>query len=97
MDEVAARNAGFAPLGAIGVVVGTTLSELPADLSKLNGPILAPGVGAQGGRPADVRRLFGDAPGVLPSVSRDVLRAGPDITALRDAARRYRDQFAGRR
>jgi len=26
-----------------------------------------------------------------------VLRAGPDITALRDAARRYRDQFAGRR
>jgi len=97
VDEVAARNAGFAPLGAIGVVVGTTLSELPADLSKLNGPILAPGVGAQGGTPADVRRLFGDAPGVLPSVSRDVLRAGPDITALRDAARRYRDQFAGRR
>lgn len=97
VDEVAARNAGFAPLGAIGVVVGTTLSQLPADLSKLNGPILAPGVGAQGGTPADVRRLFGDAPGVLPSVSRDVLRAGPDITALRDAARRYRDQFAGRR
>jgi orotidine-5'-phosphate decarboxylase len=94
VDEVAGRNAGAAPFGSIGVVVGATLSELPADLSKLNGPILAPGVGAQGGTPADVRRLFGDAPGVLPTVSRDVLRAGPDITALRDAARRYQEQFA---
>ncbi|HEY3088490.1 MAG TPA: orotidine-5'-phosphate decarboxylase [Jatrophihabitantaceae bacterium] len=97
VDEVAARNAGVAPLGSIGVVVGATLADLPADLSKLNGPILVPGVGAQGGTPGDVRRLFGDARGVLPSVSRDVLRAGPDITALRDAARRYEEQFAQRR
>jgi orotidine-5'-phosphate decarboxylase len=94
VDEVAARNAGGAPLGSIGVVVGATLSELSADLSTLNGPILAPGVGAQGGTAADVRRLFGDAPGVLPSVSRDVLRTGPDITALRAAARRYQELFA---
>jgi orotidine-5'-phosphate decarboxylase len=94
VDDVAARNAGGATLGSIGVVVGATLSELPADLSKLNGPILAPGVGAQGGTPADVRRLFGGAPGVLPAVSRDVLRAGPDITALRGAALRYQEQFA---
>jgi orotidine-5'-phosphate decarboxylase len=97
VDEVAARNAGVAPLGSIGLVVGATLSDLPADLSKMNGPILAPGVGAQGGTPGDVRRLFGDARGVLPSVSRDVLRAGPDITSLRDAARRYQEQFAQRR
>lgn len=94
VDEVAARNAGAAPLGSVGVVVGATLSELPADLSKLNGPILVPGVGAQGGTAADVRRLFGDAPGVLPAVSRGVLRAGPDVTALRDAARRYQEQFS---
>ena len=93
VDEVAARNAGASPLGSLGLVVGATLDDLGADLSALNGPILAPGVGAQGGTVDDVRRLFKDAPGVLPSVSRDVLRAGPDIAALRDAARRYRDQF----
>jgi orotidine-5'-phosphate decarboxylase len=94
VDEVAAHNTGVAPLGSIGLVVGATLTELPADLSKLNGPILAPGLGAQGGTAGDVRRLFGKAPGLLPSVSRDVLRAGPDVTALRDAARRYQEQFA---
>jgi orotidine-5'-phosphate decarboxylase len=94
VDEVAARNTGVAPLGSVGVVVGATLSELRADLSKLNGPILAPGLGAQGGTPADVRRLFGAARGVLPTVSRDVLRVGPGVTALRDAARRYQEQFA---
>ncbi len=93
VDEVAARNAGTTPLGSLGLVVGATLDELTADLTGLNGPILAPGVGAQGGTPQDVRRLFGDAPGVLPSVSRDVLRAGPDVDALRDVARRYREQF----
>jgi len=27
-------------------------------------------------------------------ISRDVLRAGPSVATLRDAARRYRDQFA---
>jgi orotidine-5'-phosphate decarboxylase len=93
IDEVAARNAGAEPLGSLGLVIGATLDELGADLSGLHGPILAPGVGAQGGTASDVRRLFGNAPGVLPSVSRDVLQAGPDVTALRDAARRYRDQF----
>jgi hypothetical protein len=41
-----------------------------------------------------VRRIFGRGRGALPSVSRDVLRAGPDATALRDAARRLRDGFA---
>jgi orotidine-5'-phosphate decarboxylase len=93
LDEVAEHNHGEEPFGSIGVVVGATLGELDVDLSKLNGPILAPGVGAQGGTPADVRRLFGGAPGVLPSVSRDVLRAGPDVPALREAARSYRAQF----
>jgi orotidine-5'-phosphate decarboxylase len=93
VDEAAAHNHGEDPLGSVGLVVGATLGELDVDLSKLNGPILAPGVGAQGGTAADVRRLFGDAPGVLPSVSRDVLRAGPDVSALRKAARSYRDEF----
>ncbi len=51
-------------------------------------------MGAQGGTADDVRRIFGDARCVLPSVSREVLRAGPDEAALRDAARRQLDQFA---
>jgi orotidine-5'-phosphate decarboxylase len=94
VDAVAAHNWGASPLGSIGVVIGATIGTVEVDLSKLNGPVLAPGLGAQGGTAADVHRLFGAARGVLPSVSRDVLRAGPDIRALRDAARRYREQLA---
>jgi orotidine-5'-phosphate decarboxylase len=93
-DEIAERNAGAEPLGSFGLVVGATIGDTDVDLSKLNGPILAPGVGAQGGTADDVRRIFGDARCVLPSVSREVLRAGPDVTAVRDAARRQLDQFA---
>jgi orotidine-5'-phosphate decarboxylase len=61
----------------------------------LNGPFLVPGIGAQGGTATDVRRIFGDAlAAVLPSVSREVLRRGPDVSALRDAVARLVDQFA---
>jgi orotidine-5'-phosphate decarboxylase len=91
VDEVAAHNATAASLGSIGLVIGATIGAVEVDLSKLNGPILAPGLGAQGGTAADVRRLFGAARGVLPSVSRGVLRAGPNVGALRDVARRYRE------
>lgn len=93
-DQVAAHNVGATPLGSVGLVVGATVGDLPIDLAGLNGPVLVPGVGAQGGTPQDVRRLFGEAPGVLPSVSREVLRAGPRVSALRDAARRLNEQFA---
>lgn len=92
-DQVAARNAGAAPLGSFGLVVGATVGDLPIDLSGLNGPVLVPGVGAQGGTAQDVRRLFGAAPGLLPSASREVLRAGPRVTDLRDAARLLNEQF----
>jgi orotidine-5'-phosphate decarboxylase len=93
VDELADRNRDLEPLGSLGVVVGATVAELAADLSALNGPVLVPGVGAQGGTPADVRRLFGGLPGVLPAVSRGVLRAGPDVAALRAAASRFADDF----
>jgi orotidine-5'-phosphate decarboxylase len=95
VDEVAERNRGAAPLGSFGLVVGATIGDAPVRFDGLNGPILAPGVGAQGGTAEDVRRIFGDAlPGVLPSVSRSVLRHGPDIAALRDAVARQADEFA---
>jgi orotidine-5'-phosphate decarboxylase len=75
--------------GSFGVVVGATLRDLDVDLDGLGGPVLAPGLGAQGGSVADLRRLFGAGHAVVPTVSRDVLRAGPDGAALRAAADRW--------
>jgi orotidine-5'-phosphate decarboxylase len=86
---------GWAPTtGSFGVVVGATLTELDVDLDGLGGPILAPGLGAQGGSPADLRRLFGEHRAVLPTVSRDVLAAGPDPAGLRAAAERWASELA---
>lgn len=85
---------GPAP-GSFGVVVGATLRELDVDLAGLGGPVLAPGLGAQGGSVADLRRLFGDGVAVVPTVSRDVLAAGPDPGALRAAAERWATGLAG--
>jgi orotidine-5'-phosphate decarboxylase len=95
VDELAARNECAAPLGSLGIVLGATVGETPVSLGALNGPILAPGVGAQGGTAADVRRIFaGVSSAVLPSVSREVLRHGPDVHALRAAATRLADEYA---
>jgi orotidine-5'-phosphate decarboxylase len=92
LDHIAAENAGARPLGSVGAVVGATLARVDADLA-VNGPLLAPGIGAQGATPADLPALFGAAlPQVLPSVSRDVLRHGPDAGALRNAAHAYADR-----
>jgi len=89
IDEIAQLNAGAEPLGSFGLVVGATVGPTGHDLSKVNGPLLAPGLGAQGGRPADLHTVFGDALGaVLPSYSREVLGAGPDPAALRAAVDR---------
>ena len=69
--------------------MGATLPELDVDLTGLGGAVLAPGLGAQGGSPADLRRLFGTGRAVVPTVSREVLSAGPDIGGLRAAADRW--------
>lgn len=93
VDECAAVNAGADGLGSVGIVLGATVAEAP-DLSQLNGPILMPGVGAQGAGPDEVRKLAGGLPGVLPAVSRDILKAGPDIAKLRAAAESFNERFA---
>ena len=77
------------------MVVGATLRELDVDLTGLGGPVLAPGLGAQGWSVADLRRLFGRDAAVVPTVSRDVLAAGPDPAALRAAAGRWVAELAG--
>ncbi|HEY0507563.1 MAG TPA: orotidine-5'-phosphate decarboxylase [Blastococcus sp.] len=97
-DIAAARDLAsrFGPTtGSFGVVVGATLRDLDVDLDGLGGPILAPGLGAQGGSVADLRRLFGTGRVVVPTVSRDVLAAGPDPAALRAAADRWTAELAG--
>lgn len=89
IDEISQLNAGAEPLGSFGLVVGATIGDTGHDLSAVNGPLLAPGLGAQGATPADLRLVFGSSlPAVLPSYSREVLGAGPDVAALRAAADR---------
>ncbi|MCG7593612.1 orotidine-5'-phosphate decarboxylase [Mycobacterium sp. PSTR-4-N] len=93
VDAAAAANADTGA-GSIGVVVGATVAD-PPDVSALGGPVLVPGVGAQGGRPDALAGLGGARPGqLLPAVSREVLRAGPDCVAVRAAAERMRDAVA---
>jgi orotidine-5'-phosphate decarboxylase len=97
-DIAAHRDLGSgwsAVTGSFGVVVGATLDVLDVDLDGLGGPILAPGLGAQGGTPEDLQRLFGSSRAVVPTVSRDVLGAGPDPAALRAAAARWAGELAG--
>lgn len=86
----AQRNQGAIPMGDIGLVVGATVGdairELPIPLSAVNGPILSPGVGAQGAGPAQLTAVFGTAcRNVLAHQSRGVLRAGPFVEKLRGA------------
>ncbi len=88
-DNAAAARRG--ELGSVGMVVGATVgtavADLGLDLAAANAPLLAPGVGAQGGTAADLRTVFGAAlPAVLAASSREVLRAGPNVTALRTQA-----------
>jgi len=93
LDHLRALNAGAEPLGSFGAVVGATIGDTGEDF-VFNGPILAPGYGAQGGTAADLPRIFGAAlPAVLPSSSRELLRVGPDPAAMRDAARRTNDEL----
>jgi orotidine-5'-phosphate decarboxylase len=86
IDEVSALNRNATPLGSVGIVVGATDKASGLDLGRLNGPVLAPGLGAQGAISDDLRLFSGLAGVLLPSSSREVLRHGPRIDTLRDAA-----------
>ncbi|MGH3496888.1 MAG: orotidine-5'-phosphate decarboxylase [Nocardioidaceae bacterium] len=91
LTQVRTLNAGCEPLGSFGVVVGATIADTDEDLA-VNGPLLAPGLGAQGADVADLDRVFGaERPRVLASTSRDVLSAGPGPVPLRHAAARVLD------
>lgn len=94
LDHIAAENAGANPLGSVGAVVGATVGAPGVDL-EVNGPLLAPGLGAQGAAAADLPAVFGRAArNVVPSVSRGLLRHGPSVAALREAAEREAESLA---
>ncbi|MDH6520441.1 orotidine-5'-phosphate decarboxylase [Streptomyces sp. SAI-208] len=94
LAHLAAENTGEEPLGSFGAVVGATLGDLSTYDLDINGPLLAPGVGAQGATPADLPRVFGAAiRNVVPNVSRGVLRHGPEVGALRASADRFADEI----
>ncbi|MFD4367653.1 orotidine-5'-phosphate decarboxylase [Rhodococcus sp. NPDC058521] len=91
VDESAAVNAGEPDIA--GLVVGATRGH-GLDLSKFSGPILAPGLGAQGATVADLAEIFPTSRKLLlPNTSRGVLRHGPAVKSLRDAAMKVRDEI----
>ncbi|MCQ4206787.1 orotidine-5'-phosphate decarboxylase [Streptomyces longispororuber] len=93
LAHLAEENAGETPMGSFGAVVGATLGDLSSYDLDINGPLLAPGIGAQGATAADLPTVFGAAArNVVPNVSRGVLKAGPSVPALRDAAVRFADE-----
>ncbi|UVI34502.1 orotidine-5'-phosphate decarboxylase [Brevibacterium spongiae] len=91
--ESPAADGHAATMGPFGLVVGATIGEaareLGIDPADCGGPILAPGVGAQGAGIRELRAVFGDralASGqVLATASRAVLAAGPQ--GMAEAAR----------
>lgn len=97
VDAAAAENRRYAGAaqghGSVGLVVGATVGDaverLGLDLAAVGGPLLAPGLGAQGATPAALRETFGTAYGqVLGTSSRDILAGGPDSAGVRARAER---------
>lgn len=96
VDEVGARNraagvtsdgVGARGLGSYGLVIGATHAHLDLDLTELCGPVLVPGLGHQGGTPEQIGSAFGAGRYlVLPSSSREIMAAGPDVAAIRKQA-----------
>ncbi|KJL18739.1 orotidine 5'-phosphate decarboxylase [Microbacterium oxydans] len=93
IDEVSARNAALTDAGewgSFGFVIGATVDWTLAGIQPFApvAPILAPGFGAQGATPADLRARFGTlSDAVIASESRSILGAGPDRLAATITAR----------
>ncbi|MDR1214019.1 MAG: orotidine-5'-phosphate decarboxylase [Propionibacteriaceae bacterium] len=92
VDAAAERNRDSG-LDAVGLVLGVTQAELGVDLSHFSGTVLAPGVGVQGGSLAGAHRLLAGFNGpIVPSLSRQILQAGPDPAGLRAELERLLEQ-----
>lgn len=94
-------DASSEAIGRYGLVVGATITDaakrLGLDPASCNGPILAPGVGAQGAGIAELVDVFGVEAirrhQVLATTSRAVLSAGPE--GLRAAAKKVATGLVG--
>jgi orotidine-5'-phosphate decarboxylase len=96
LADIGALNARLAPdaIGPVGAVVGPVRLDPALDLTGASCLFLAPGVGAQGASPADVAEVFAACPDrVMPSASRSLLSAGPDVRRLRDAVAELAAEF----
>jgi len=86
--QVGEVNASYpsAELGLAGIVFGATCDTSAYDLKQFGGPILAPGLGAQGATVDDVAKRFAKyRDRVLPTASRSILATGPDVASMRKA------------
>ena len=94
--QIGALNAALAPgeIGPVGAVIGPTHMTPRLDLAAANCLFLAPGVGAQGATPGDVATVFAACRDrVMPSASRSLLSAGPQVRRLRDAVSALAAEF----
>jgi orotidine-5'-phosphate decarboxylase len=97
LGEIGELNLMLAPgqIGPVGAVVAPARIEPELDLAGAQALFLAPGVGVQGATPEDVARVFAACPDrVMPSASRSLLAAGPDIKAMRDRAAAMAAEFS---
>jgi orotidine-5'-phosphate decarboxylase len=96
LRQVGALNARLTPggIGPVGAVIGPTHMTPQLDLAAASCLFLAPGVGAQGATPEDVATVFAACPDrVMPSASRSLLTAGPQVSRLRDAVSAQAAEF----
>ena len=96
LQEIGKLNQALAPgqLGPVGAVVSPVRIEPGLNLASSQALFLAPGIGAQGITSQDVAEVFAACPDrVMPSASRSLLTAGPDIGALRDGAAAMAAEF----
>jgi len=96
LRDIGALNERLAPgrIGPVGAVIGPTNLNPRLDLAAANCLFLAPGVGAQGATPADVATVFAACRDrVMPSASRSLLAAGPDVSRLADVAAALAGEF----
>lgn len=90
LNELGEANGRYWPgqPGSLGAVIGATagerISSWSIDVNVLAGPVLAPGVGAQGATVQQAQVVAGSNLLCVP-VSRAILRAGPDVAGLKNA------------
>ena len=96
LRQIRALNDNLASggIGPVGAVIAPARLHPELDLAAANCLFLAPGVGAQGAAVADVAEVFAACQDrVIPSASRSLLTAGPDVRKLADAAAALAAEF----